>query len=68
MQNHIDMILVTGILVLLSGSCSKSVHPAVNVGPGDTTVMVTPPNDPPFAATIGFFGNRGHEPGEHEDF
>ena len=57
MQNHIDMILVTGVLVLLSGSCSKSVHPAVNAGPGDTTVMVTPPNDPAFAATIGFFGN-----------
>ncbi len=57
MQNHIDMILVTGVLMLLSGSCSKSVHPAVNAGPGDTTEMVTPPNDPAFAATIGFFGN-----------
>src|SRR5260221_12062101 len=40
-------------------SCKKS-KPADNTQPppGDTTIVITPPNDPAIAPTIGFFGNN----------
>ena len=57
MQNPVRMLFIGGFIVWMLGACSKSAHPAVIPGPGDTAVNVIPPNDPPFAGTIGFFGN-----------
>ncbi len=45
-------ICTAGIVV---HSCKKSVGGGT-IDPTDTTT-ITPPNDPPFAATVGFFGN-----------
>ena len=51
-----SLLLVFYLFVTLA-SCSKSLNVAASSGNGtDTTVIVTP-NDPPFSATVGFFGN-----------
>jgi len=54
-STHIYMMIGLAITVY-SISCKKN-NSSNNIQPADTTVVITPPNDPAFAPTIGFFGN-----------